>query len=144
MAGKIKYGTYEEATGGKYPKPGWHTYNGVKYMDWTIIDTERGISAKDYDTIMIASHETNQWGSPRSYEIVFDHTIPSQVFPSDHPVAAAVAWQYSNVAITRQKDSERYCSFPSNYQIGTAFPSFDLREFQQEGDNVVNDDLVFW
>jgi hypothetical protein len=144
MAGKVKYGTYEEATGGKSSKPGSHAYNGVKYMNWTTIDTERGISAKDYDTIMIASQTKNKWGSQRSYEIAFDHTIPSQVFPPDHPVAAATAWQYSNVAITRQKDSERYCSFPSNYQIGTAFPSFDLREFQQQGDDVINEDLVFW
>ena len=144
MAGKVKYGTYEEATGGKSTKPGSYSYNGVKYMDWTTIDTERGISAKDYDTIIIASDTTNKWGSQRSYEIAFDHTIPSQVFPSDHPVAAATAWQYSNVAITRQKDSERYCSFPSNYQIGTAFPSFDLREFQQQGDDVISEDLVFW
>jgi len=144
MAGKVRYGTYEEATGGKSSKPGWHTYDGVKYMDWTMIKTERGISAKDYDTIMIASQSKNEWGSPRSYEIVFDHTIPSQLFPLDHPLAAATAWQYSNIAITRQKDSERYCSFPSNYQIGKAFPSFDLREFSRNDDDVINEDLVFW
>eukprot|EP00535_Pseudo-nitzschia_heimii_P009951 CAMPEP_0197175990 /NCGR_PEP_ID=MMETSP1423-20130617/2050_1 /TAXON_ID=476441 /ORGANISM="Pseudo-nitzschia heimii, Strain UNC1101" /LENGTH=877 /DNA_ID=CAMNT_0042625265 /DNA_START=118 /DNA_END=2751 /DNA_ORIENTATION=+ len=143
-AGKIKYGTYEEATGGKHPAPLWHTSDGVKYMDWETIGDERGISHTDYDAIVIESDTKNRWGSRRSYEIVFDHSIPRQVFPEWHPLGAATAWQYSNVAITRQKDRERYCSFPSNYQVGRAFPSFDLREFQKDQDPVVGEDLVFW
>lgn len=144
-AGKIKYGTYEEATGGKHPAPGYHAYNGVKYMDWTTIDTERGISHDRYDSIVVESPTKNRWGAHRSYEIVFEHSIPRQVLPEfDHPLGAAIAWQYSNVAITRQKDSERYCSFPTNYQIGRAIKSFDLREFQRDQENVVDQDLVFW
>mmetsp|Transcript_34230 Transcript_34230/g.80641 ORF Transcript_34230/g.80641 Transcript_34230/m.80641 type:complete len:863 (+) Transcript_34230:103-2691(+) len=143
-AGKIKYGTYEEATGGMHQSPGYHAYNGVKYMDWTTIDSERGISHTDYDAIVVESPTRNQWGAHRSYEIVFEHSIPRQVFPEDHPLGAATAWQYSNVAITRQKDSERYCSFPSNYQVGRAIPSYDLREFQRDQENVVEEDLVFW
>jgi hypothetical protein len=143
-AGKIKYGTYEEATGGKHPAPGWHSYNGVKYMEWETIGSESGISHTDYDSIVIESPTKNKWGAHRSYEIVFEHSIPRQVFPEDHPLGAATAWQYSNVAITRHKDHERYCSFPSNYQVGTAFKSFDLREFQKDQDNVIEEDLVFW
>jgi hypothetical protein len=144
-AGKIKYGTYEEAQAGVYDKaPGWHSYNGVKYMDWETISSERGISHTDYDSIVIESPNTNQWGAQRSYEIVFEHSIGRQVFPETHPLGAATGWQYSNVAITRHKDQERYCSFPSNYQVGSAFPSFDLREFQRDQEPVVNEDLVFW
>ena len=143
-AGKVKYGTYEEATGGKYPAPGWHSYNGVKYMDWETIGSESGISHTDYDSIVIESPTKNKWGANRSYEIFFEHSIPRQVFPEDHPLGAATAWQYSNVAITRHKDHERYCSFPSNYQVGSAFKSFDLREFQKDQDDVIEEDLVFW
>jgi len=143
-AGKVKYGTYEEATGGQHPAPGWHSYNGVKYMDWETIDSERGISHTDYDSIVVESPTKNRWGAHRSYEIVFDHSIPRQVFPEYHPLGAATAWQYSNVAITRHKDHERYCSFPSNYQVGKAIPSFDLREFQNDQENVLKEDLVFW
>jgi len=143
-AGKIKFGTYQDAVGEKHRDPRWHSYNGVKYMDWATIDSERGISHSDYDSIVIESPTKNKWGSHRSYEIVFEHSIPRQVLPESHPLAAATAWQYSNVAITRQKDSERYCSFPTNYQIGRAIPSFDLREFQRDQEDVVEEDLVFW
>ena len=141
--GTVKYGTYEEATGGKHEAPGWH-YNGVKYMDWEIINTESGISHTDYDSIMVESPTKNKWGANRSYEIVFDHSIPRQVFPEDHPLGAATGWQYSNVAVTVHKDHERYCSFPSNYQVNKAFKSFDLREFQKDKENAVETDLVFW
>jgi len=143
-AGKIKYGTYEEATGGKHTDKMWHPYNGVKYMDWETIDSERGISHTDYDSILVESPTKNKWGANRSYEIVFQHSIPRQVFPENHPLGAATAWQYSNVAITLQKDEERYCSFPTNYQVGKAIKSYDLREFQKDQDSVIEQDLVFW
>jgi Cu2+-containing amine oxidase len=140
-AGKVEYGTYEEATGTSAPHI---SYNGVKYMNWTTIDTERGISAKDYNTIMITSPQKNRWGAKKSYEIVFHTTIPSQVFPPDHPVGRTTAWQYHNIAVTRQKDSERRCSFPSNFLVGASVPSFDLRSFSAGNENVIEEDLVFW
>lgn len=143
-AGKIKYGTYEEATGGKHTDKMWHAYNGVKYMDWETIDSERGISHTDYDSIVIESPTKNKWGANRSYEIIFEHSIGKQIFPEDHPLGAATKWQYSNVAVTLQKDHERYCSFPTNYQVGAAIKSYDLREFQKDQDNVIEQDLVFW
>ncbi|KAG7350658.1 copper amine oxidase [Nitzschia inconspicua] len=145
MAGKVTYGTYEEATG--RPPNGLSAADaslGVKYMDWTTIDTERGISAKDYNSIVITSPTTNSWGAKRGYEIVFHSTIPSQVLPPDHPIGKTTGWQYQNVAITRQKDSERKCAYPSLFNVGTPIPSFDLRAFQQGDDSVVDEDLVFW
>jgi hypothetical protein len=145
MAGKVKYGTYEQALG--RPATGLSASDanlGVKYMDWTTIDTERGVLAKDYNSIVITSPTTNSWGVKRGYELVFHSTISSQVLPPDHPIGRTTGWQYQNVAITRQKDIERRCSFPSNFNVGTPIPSFDLRKFQQGGDSVVDEDLVFW
>jgi hypothetical protein len=146
MAGKVTYGTYEEASGRQAVEGlGQNDKNlGAKYMNWTTIDTESGISAKDFNTIVISSPTTNRWGVRRGYEIVFENTIPSQVYPPDHPIGQTTAWQYNNVAITRQKDSERRCSYPSNFNVGTPIPSYDLRMFQQGGDSVIDQDLVFW
>eukprot|EP00539_Tryblionella_compressa_P016531 CAMPEP_0178846072 /NCGR_PEP_ID=MMETSP0746-20121128/17815_1 /TAXON_ID=913974 /ORGANISM="Nitzschia punctata, Strain CCMP561" /LENGTH=869 /DNA_ID=CAMNT_0020510389 /DNA_START=58 /DNA_END=2667 /DNA_ORIENTATION=+ len=142
VVGSIEYGTYEEALG---TPATWRAQDGAKYMNWTQIETETGVSAKDHSTILVTSPNKNSWGSNKSYELVFESTIPRQVYPQNHPIGSNVAWQYSNVAITRQKDEERYCSFPSNFNIGTrGIPSFDLNYFQQGDDKVVEEDLVFW
>jgi Copper amine oxidase, enzyme domain len=144
MAGKVRYGTYQDAIGRSPGRSAADASLGVKYMDWTTIDSETGISAKDYNSIVVTSPTTNSWGAKRGYELVFHSTIPSQVLPPDHPVGRTTGWQYQNVAVTRQKDSERRCSFPSNFNVGSPIPSFDLRTFQQGGDSVVDEDLVFW
>ncbi|KAL3912784.1 MAG: hypothetical protein SGILL_006748, partial [Bacillariaceae sp.] len=146
MAGKVTHGSYEEATGRPVVEGLSQADKnlGAKYMAWTTIDTERGISAKDYNSIVISSPTTNSWGSRRGYEVVFENTIPSQVYPPDHPIGKTTAWQYNNIAITKQKDSERRCSFPSNFNVGTPIPTYDLRTFQSDGDNVIDEDLVFW
>jgi primary-amine oxidase len=141
VTGKVQYGTHQEVMG--KPKPGWHSYDGIKYMNFTTLEKETGVMAKDYDSLIVESNTLNSWGEKKSYEIVFDHTVSTQVFPRDHPLAAGTEWQYSNVAITTHKDDERFCSFPSNHLFGTAIPSFDLKTFKND-ESIVDEDLVMW
>merc|ERR1739844_226900 len=115
--GKVKYGTYEEALG--VPKPAWHAYDGVKYMHSEVQETETEFFGKDYDVFYVYSTEMNSWGAPKGYEIMFDGTVSSQVFPEGHPLRGPQEWAGSNLAVTVFKDEEAYCSYPSNFQFIT-------------------------
>jgi hypothetical protein len=139
--GIVKYGTYEEATG---TTADWLSFNGVKYMEWTPIVSEQSIKAKDYNVITVESSQKNTWGEKRSYDIVFHNTIAGQLFPVGHPLYYATGWQDGNVAVTRQKDSEHKCSYPSNFLVGHSISSFDLRNFMQGADDIEDEDIVLW
>jgi Cu2+-containing amine oxidase len=139
---KVKYGTFEEATG--KPKPGWHSYNGVKYVEKELHETEGALYAKDYEGFLITSEKTNSWGAPVSYELHFDSTVSSQAFPRDHPMVGPQEWAFSNLAVTTFKDEERYCSYPSNFNVvGEPFAMTDLAKFK-DGESIVEEDLVLW
>lgn len=37
-------------------------------------------------SFMFFSNETNSWGAPKGYEMMFEGTVSSQVFPPGHPL----------------------------------------------------------
>lgn len=138
----IEYGTYEEVTGS--PKPDWHSYDGVKYANKTLFETEGSFYSKDYESFIVSSMEENAWGAKKSYEINFDHTVSSQVFPKDHPITGPQDWAYGNLAVTQFKDEEMSCTYPSNFNIiGDPFTYTDLSKFK-DGETIVDEDLVLW
>ena len=137
--GTVKYGTYEEIIGA--PKPAWHSYDGVKYMALETQEVETEFFAKDYDVIYVYANETNSWGAPKGYEIMFDSTVSSQVFPPGHPLREPQEWAGSNLAVTVYKDEEEFCSYPSNFQWLAPISRFDLKTFK-DGESIVDEDLV--
>jgi len=144
ITGKISYGTYEQATGER-EAPGWVAYDGFKYMNLTEVITETPLDVIEHDLIMVAGPTVNEWGERRAYEVHYDSSVRRQVYPwPNHPIAAAQAWARTNLAVTRFKDLEQYCSYPSNFQVSKPFPRFDLSKFQEDGESTKEEDLVLW
>lgn len=139
--GKVTYGTYMEATG--KPKPPWHSFDGVRYMDLKTVETETAFSIGEFDQVAVYSDEKNMWGEYRGYELAFQHTVHSTALPRDHPMIQHGDWMFHNVDVTVQKDEEPYCTFPSIYNSGTAYPRYDLDAFK-DGESVVDEDIVLW
>eukprot|EP00965_Chrysotila_dentata_P229007 6196932-Pleurochrysis_carterae.AAC.3 len=140
---KIQYGTYMEATG--KPKPPYVAYDGIKYAKLQQHPNESALFAHDQDFItVINQNATNKWGVPRGYDIIFESTIPRQVYPDDHPVMAAGAWMKQNLAATKRKEDEPLAAVPSNFNIGVPTPARWNLDSYMDGESIEDEDLVLW
>lgn len=136
---KLKWGTYEEATG--RPKPGWIVGNGVLYANKTIATTESKYWKKDYNMYdIVSTTETNQWGEKRGYEIDMMPGEPAYQ-PEGHPLLHTLNYTKYNLAVVKRKESEPQESSQNYVTVMPTKAPSDIGTMLN-GENIESEDIV--
>ena len=123
------------------------TYRMMKTIERNTKSTEKEAVLHynfDQPKYLIVHNENakNRYGNPRGYRVQ-PLLMVKQKFPDNYFPTKGSPWTKYQLAITKQRDNERFGSSIYN-QYSLSDPVFDFDSFIRNNENITNQDLVAW